>query len=134
LAACGVQSCHGFAAGAILDLMDDALLVHPGLVHPWCVQRPDAGDDVVPDYDLRYSLRLLSAGVDRLRTMAALRRLRPDLDLHAAKALLDAVPCIVMSDIPLKEKERARQAFLWTAEVEFVADWTAGSETLPGGP
>ena len=84
------------------------------------------------DVNLRYSLRLLSAGPDRLRTMAALRQLRPDLSLKSAKALMETIPCTVLAGIPMREREKARQAFLWIADAEVVSDWTGTAPTPPG--
>jgi hypothetical protein len=54
--------------------------------------------------------------------MAALRQLRPDLTMQVAKAMLDAVPCIVKSNIPLEGKKDAKRAFAMVADVELVND------------
>jgi ribosomal protein L7/L12 len=68
-----------------------------------------------------YTLRLVSLGDDRLRVMSAIRALRPELGLAAAKALVEPLRQVVKADVPHVDVECVRSRFQEIgAVVEFV--------------
>ena len=70
-------------------------------------------------YEFRYTLTLMSAGPDRLRTMAALRSVRPDLTLTQAKAMIATLPVVVLTDIWRNDRDGLERRFRGIADVEM---------------
>lgn len=68
-----------------------------------------------------YTLRLVSFGGDRLRVMATIRALRPELGLAEAKALIAPLGQALKSDVARADVQSVRHSFRDAgAVVEFV--------------
>ena len=55
---------------------------------------------------------LVSAGSDRLAVMMEIRRLRPDLGLKQAKAIVDNAPQVVKVDVRYLDRDQVRRGFV----------------------
>ena len=70
--------------------------------------------------EFRYALRLMSPGPDRLKTMAALRAIRPDLSPAQAKTMVDSTPVMVLTDIRLNDRDALARAFRGVADADMI--------------
>jgi ribosomal protein L7/L12 len=76
-----------------------------------------------------YTVRLVSAGHDRLSAMKVIRALRPGLALQEAKALVDGAPQVVATDVRHFDVDVVRHRFVEVGAVVEFTDNTFGRKS-----